>query len=83
MPPTPLNLKQRLTALSLAPSSPSTPLGTDNFPRSTLSPKRKKFALNWGKRSATDPALDEEQQALDRVQDVMSKLIFQAGVDFE
>ncbi|EEB93500.1 hypothetical protein MPER_07830, partial [Moniliophthora perniciosa FA553] len=54
MPPNGLSLKQRLTALSIAPSAPSSPHNYDHSP-----------------------------QELEMVQEVMSKLIFQAGVDFE
>ncbi|KAH7923341.1 hypothetical protein BV22DRAFT_1036424 [Leucogyrophana mollusca] len=77
MPP---NLKQRLAALSLAPSSPSAPLG---FPSSPSSPssRRKIFNTPW-KRNPQD-ATGDEPGARDKVQDVMSKVIFQAGVDYE
>ncbi|KAF9240270.1 divergent CRAL/TRIO domain-containing protein [Melanogaster broomeanus] len=70
MPP---NLKQRLAALSLAPSSPSLPLGT-------LSPRRT-FHPPW-KRGSQD-ATGYEPDARDRVQEVMGRFIFQAGVDYE
>lgn len=75
MPP---SLKQRLAALSIAPSSPSSPFGAD-IPKS---PSRRKFNGPWAKRSA-DESTNDEQFTRDRVQDVMSKVIFQAGVDYE
>ncbi|KIJ64597.1 hypothetical protein HYDPIDRAFT_28531 [Hydnomerulius pinastri MD-312] len=70
MPP---NLKQRLAALSLAPSSPTSPLGTPGL--------RKTFHPPW-KRGSQD-ATGNEPDARDRVQEVMGKVIFQAGVDYE
>ncbi|KAF9222995.1 Rho GTPase activation protein [Gyrodon lividus] len=70
MPP---NLKQRLAALALAPSSPSSPLGTPGL--------RKSFHPPW-KRGSQD-ATASEPDARDRVQEVMRKVIFQAGVDYE
>lgn len=70
MPP---NLKQRLTALSLAPSSPTSPLGTANLKKPLQHP--------W-KRGFHDPAAGEPD-ARDRVQEIMAKVIFQAGVDYE
>jgi Rho GTPase-activating protein 1 len=80
MPPGNLSLKQRLAALSLAPSSPSSPLGVDT----PLSPtKWKKFTPPWGKRTGYESGADGEQRTLDRVQDAMSRLIFQAGVDYQ
>lgn len=75
MPP---SLKQRLAALSIAPSSPSSPFGAD-IPKS---PSRRKFNAPWAKRS-TNVYVEEEQLEQDRVQNVMSRVIFQAGVDYE
>ncbi|KAG7445547.1 RhoGAP-domain-containing protein [Guyanagaster necrorhizus] len=79
MPPNSLSLKQRLAALSIGPS---TPLALHAVDTPLRSPKRKNFfnvnAL-WNKRSESTHA--QEQQA--NVQDVMARLIFQAGVDFE
>jgi len=69
----PLSLKQRLAALSLAPSSPTSPL--DSVSRRNI------FNHPW-KRSPFD-ATGEEPDARDKVQEVMGKVIFQAGVDFE
>jgi Rho GTPase-activating protein 1 len=78
MPPNPLSLKQRLAALSNAHSSPSPPHGVDGTPRS---PSRRKFTAPWGRQNANESRT--EQVARDKVQDVMDKLIFQAGVDYE
>ncbi|KAG1735182.1 hypothetical protein EDB19DRAFT_2026261 [Suillus lakei] len=76
MPP---SLKQRLAALSLAPSSPSSPLGSDSGPHSLVS-RRKVFNPPWKR---TPGATGDEPGARDKVQEVMGKVIFQAGVDFE
>ncbi|PPR07768.1 hypothetical protein CVT24_003718 [Panaeolus cyanescens] len=96
MPPTSLNLKQRLAALSTATSStfsnrnnasgsysqsPTTPIG------------RKKIQFNpptWMKRSnasgssvnGSNEQLYEDEE-IRMVQEVLGKMIFQAGVDFE
>ncbi|KAF8625974.1 hypothetical protein AX17_006698 [Amanita inopinata Kibby_2008] len=80
-----LSLKQRLAALSLAYSSPSTPYSASpdapSVPQSPLG--RRKFNPPWQKRGqepvvGSDVYLDE-----DAVQAVLSKMIFQAGVDYE
>ncbi|EMD31367.1 hypothetical protein CERSUDRAFT_109395 [Gelatoporia subvermispora B] len=70
------SLKQRLAALSTS------------FPRSDgslQSPSGKRrpslFSPTFGRRSSEPPS--EEYYNLQKLQDVMSKLIFQAGVDFE
>lgn len=76
MPPT---LKQRLAALSLAPSSPTPPLGSDSGPHSLIS-RRKVFNPPWKRAPG---ATGDEPGARDKVQEVMGKVIFQAGVDFE
>lgn len=77
MPPNPLNLKQRLAALSIAPSSPTTPYNGAETPKS---PARRKFNAPWARRNSHDQGGEDER---DKVQDVMNKLIYQAGVDFE
>jgi Rho GTPase-activating protein 1 len=74
MPPT---LKQRLAALSLAPSSPTPPLGSDSH---SLISRRKVFNPPWKRAPG---ATGDEPGARDKVQEVMGKVIFQAGVDFE
>ena len=81
MPPNP-SLKQRLAALSLAPSSPASPYTSDSPRSPPLSGKRKAFAPPWTKRQPERPAT-EEQEARNKVQDVMGRVVFQAGVDFE
>lgn len=106
MVPPSFNLKQRLAALSLAQSSPSSPddakyqqarnLDSRDFshpPPITPNGKRKFFSTpNWVKKAQEEggafnrerdiePAYRDEEKRL--VQDVMSKMIFQAGVDFE
>ncbi|KAF8548337.1 Rho GTPase activation protein [Imleria badia] len=70
MPP---NLKQRLAALSLAPSSPTSPLSAANL--------KKPFQHPW-KRGFPGPTAPEPD-ARDRVCEIMAKVIFQAGVDYE
>ncbi|KAG0708429.1 hypothetical protein DFH29DRAFT_892451 [Suillus ampliporus] len=72
------SLKQRLAALSLAPSSPTPPLGSS----SGYSPvsRRKIFNPPWKRHL---DATGDEPDARDKVQEVMGRVIFQAGVDFE
>lgn len=77
MPPNPLNLKQRLAALSTAPSSPTSPHNGAITPKS---PARRKFTAPWARRNCHTQGAEDER---DKVQDVMNKLIYQAGVDFE
>jgi len=77
MPP---SLKQRLVALSLASSSPTSPL--DSSSSYSSSSRRHIFNHPW-KRSGFDAMGEEEPNARDKVQEVMGKVIFQAGVDFE
>ncbi|KAJ7745201.1 CDC42 rho GTPase-activating protein [Mycena maculata] len=67
-------LKQRLAALSLAQSAPGA------APPSPSSFKRK-FTAPWAKRPSTDDY--GPQDGRDNVEEVMSRMIFQAGVDFE
>ncbi|KZT23417.1 CDC42 rho GTPase-activating protein [Neolentinus lepideus HHB14362 ss-1] len=80
MPPPTLSLKQRLTALSLSSSSPSSPNEATMSPKS---PKRRPL-LNapWTKRFNTT-TIRPEQTNHDRLQEVMNRVIFQAGVDYE
>jgi Rho GTPase-activating protein 1 len=83
MPPTTLKLKQRLAALSLTQSSPN----AHESPRSsagTWSPataKRKLFNNPPWMKSPTSPAPEFTDPEV--VQEVLSRVIFQAGVDFE
>jgi Rho GTPase-activating protein 1 len=100
MPPASLNLKQRLVALSLGPSSPNGPdahtrngqvNGNESYPRSPTGPSiQRKQIFNppsWVKQprgftsSNIEISVGEEGKRM--MQDVMSKMIFQAGVDFE
>ncbi|KAJ7506835.1 CDC42 rho GTPase-activating protein [Mycena galericulata] len=68
------SLKQRLAALSMAQSSPSSgPPSPSSF--------RRKFTAPWAKRQSTDDYTP--QDGWDNVEEVMSRMIFQAGVDFE
>ena len=80
MPPNPLNLKQRLAALSIAPSTiPYN--GSETSPKSP-GPTRRKFNAPWT-RTARNPHTQGGEDERDKVQDLMDKLIYQAGVDFE
>ncbi|KAH8109293.1 RhoGAP-domain-containing protein [Phellopilus nigrolimitatus] len=94
MPP-PLTLKQRLANLSLAASAPSTPLAHSPPTTPRRSPsfsalnsaigKRKAF-LNppWSNSaSRTSAGYGDEQDSAQKVDDVLSRMIFQAGVDYE
>lgn len=77
-----LSLKQRLTALSLASSPPTSPTLSDS-PRSPTF-RRKPFNFNppWVKR-AQESTSNGGYGESEMVQEVLSKMIFQAGVDFE
>ncbi|KAJ6585578.1 hypothetical protein B0H19DRAFT_981776 [Mycena capillaripes] len=66
-------LKQRLAALSMAQSSPSGPSSPSSFKR--------KFTAPWARKQSTDEYV--AQDGRDNVEEVMSRMIFQAGVDFE
>ncbi|KAJ6494155.1 CDC42 rho GTPase-activating protein [Mycena vulgaris] len=66
-------LKQRLAALSLAQSSPA------SGPPSPSSFKRK-FTVPWRRQSSDEQVAPNGR---DNVEEVMSRMIFQAGVDFE
>ncbi|KAH6914089.1 hypothetical protein BKA70DRAFT_1095374 [Coprinopsis sp. MPI-PUGE-AT-0042] len=70
MPPNFGTLKQRLAALSLSPSSPSN-YDADGH-------KRRHFVPPW-KRNVSEPGYG----AHEALEDVLSKMIFQAGVDYE
>ncbi|KAJ7704972.1 hypothetical protein B0H17DRAFT_921035 [Mycena rosella] len=67
-------LKQRLAALSMAQSSPS------SGPPSPSSFKRK-FTVPWARRQSGDEHVPSDGR--DNVEEVMTRMIFQAGVDFE
>jgi hypothetical protein len=65
-----LTLKQRLTALTQPPSPSSSPRS---------SPIRRKFSAPWVKRTVAPCGHQNE----DRLQVIISKMIYQAGVDYE
>ncbi|KIY65642.1 RhoGAP-domain-containing protein [Cylindrobasidium torrendii FP15055 ss-10] len=89
MPPSTLTLKQRLSALSMSPSAPSSPSTAfahnahNHTPYADAeSPKRSNFFnAPWAKSKRTME--QGNQNELARVQDVIGRLIFQAGVDYE
>jgi Rho GTPase-activating protein 1 len=76
--PNPLTLKQRLAALAVSPPSPTGP----ELPRSPGGKRRGFFNPSWVKRPQAN-GQTEERDAQDRIQHVMSRMIYQAGVDFE
>ncbi|KAF9256097.1 RhoGAP-domain-containing protein [Marasmius fiardii PR-910] len=74
-----LSLHQRLAALSGASAFSSTPHHDQSSSlQSPMTPKKSFFNVPWSRRKS---ASDDDE--LEVVQEVMSKLIFQAGVDFE
>lgn len=75
-------LKQRLANLSLANSAPSSPTSSHSTLRLPLLKKKTLFTPPWNRR-VPDPAIGTEGESRERIQDVMGKLVFQAGVDFE
>ncbi len=77
--PKTLTLKQRLVALTQAPSSPSSPI--DPSPKSPGT--RRKFVAPWAKRTNTQNGDHDELLGEDRLQLLISKMIYQAGVDYE
>ena len=85
MPPNPLTLKQRLAALSANINSPSRSNSFDIPPESPITSKRKSFFKQpFGKSSSIQPEIPSGQYyGQERIQEVMSRLIFQAGVDYE
>ncbi len=79
MPPK-LNLKQRLATLSQATTSPTAPRSHSFDSQISAETLKRKFNT-WVKR---DQALDSDvYQDEDAVQSVLSKMIFQAGVDYD
>jgi Rho GTPase-activating protein 1 len=64
-----LSLKQRLAALASAPTGPTSP-------RPAHARKRSFFTTPWARRASAAPVEEEER---DRVQDVMGRMIYQAG----
>jgi hypothetical protein len=74
--PEALTLKQRLAALTQTPSSPSSPI-------ETAPGSKRKFTAPWAKRSPSQNSCHDEFVREDRLQLIISKLIYQAGVDYE
>ncbi|KAI0260222.1 hypothetical protein BC834DRAFT_901746 [Gloeopeniophorella convolvens] len=75
-----LTLKQRLAALTQTPSAPSSPVDISS-PKSPA-PKRK-FNPPWAKRAPTHNGPGGDLPGEDRLQLTISKMIYQAGVDYE
>ncbi|KAJ7820219.1 hypothetical protein B0H14DRAFT_3111289 [Mycena olivaceomarginata] len=77
-------LKQRLAALSLPQPQTSSSSGPSSAP---LSPFKRKFTAPWARKQSHNTAEDYSgngrERERDNVEDVMARLIFQAGVDFE
>lgn len=81
-----LTLKQRLAALATATSSPTAPY--DAPPKSPGADRRRAFFNpTWIKRPSGDGSLfvggSSSNPANDKLQEVMGRMIYQAGVDFE
>ncbi|KAH9179346.1 CDC42 rho GTPase-activating protein [Lactarius sanguifluus] len=74
-----LTLKQRLVALTQAPSSPSSPV--DPSPKSPGT--RRKFVAPWTKLTNPQNGNHDEFLGEDKLQLLISKMIYQAGVDYE
>ena len=87
MPPTTLKLKQRLAALSLTQSSLSNAHESPRSSADTWSPAsaKRKFFNNppWMKTPTSPTNHAAEFTDPEVVQEVLSKMMFQAGVDFE
>lgn len=86
MVPQTLTLKQRLATLAAATSSPTAPY--DVPPKSPgADRKRAFFNPTWIKRPSADGSLfggeGLRDPASDKLQEVMGRMIYQAGVDFE
>ncbi|GBE83240.1 hypothetical protein SCP_0502870 [Sparassis crispa] len=81
MPPNPLTLKQRLAALSA--TIPNARSNSDRAPQSSTTKRRPFFGQSLGKRSAQVDVLQGSQYGHEKAQEVMSRMIFQAGVDYE
>ncbi|KAH8096615.1 Rho GTPase activation protein [Cristinia sonorae] len=86
--PNPLSLKQRLAALSMPSSSstnnPYSNSSYDNPPQSPRSPApRLRAFFNPNSQKRTMDNAPETSYSQDKLQEVMTRLIFQAGVDYE
>ncbi|KAG9227227.1 hypothetical protein CCMSSC00406_0004234 [Pleurotus cornucopiae] len=86
-----MNLKQRLAALSLAPSSPTGPRG-DSYPHQPSTPQspvaKMKSLFNAprvGRRNHAEsaPSPGTHTMGQEGLDEVIGRMIFQAGVDFE
>ena len=85
MAPSNLTLKQRLAALATATSSPTAPY---DAPQKSPGVDRRRAFFNpaWIKRPSGDGSLFRESSsgpANDKLQEVMGRMVYQAGVDFE
>jgi Rho GTPase-activating protein 1 len=76
----PLNLKQRLAALTQAPSSPSSYVQPTS-PMNLGSAAKRRFNAPWARRQDGAAVFGGENEEL--LLEVMSKMIYQAGVDYE
>ena len=75
-----LTLKQRLSALTQSPSSPQSPL--DPSPRSPT--QKRRFNAPWVRRPPAQNGIHRpEFIGEDRLQFIITKMIYQAGVDYE
>ncbi|KAF5311643.1 hypothetical protein D9611_009519 [Ephemerocybe angulata] len=85
MPPGSLSLKQRLAALAQSTSSPSTydAEGSDSSFRSTIRRKAQAHAPWLRNMRQPEPTMDPTPDEMAQVQQVLSRMIFQAGVDYE
>ncbi|KAL1950504.1 hypothetical protein VTO73DRAFT_5628 [Trametes versicolor] len=81
MPPNPLTLKQRLAALSANIQSSSR--SSSDMPPDSPSGKRRAFFKQPFGRGPSADAGTGEPYGQERIQEVMNRLIFQAGVDYE
>lgn len=81
MPPNPLTLKQRLAALSANIQSSSR--SSSDMPPDSPSGKRRAFFKQTFGRGPSADAGSGEPYGQERIQEVMNRLIFQAGVDYE
>ncbi|KAH7099000.1 Rho GTPase activation protein [Auriculariales sp. MPI-PUGE-AT-0066] len=74
-----LSLKQRLGQLATSTSVPSSPLS----PPASVSGTRKSYFPTWGPKRGSVDIDDGLPRDEERMHGVVSKMIFQAGVDFE
>lgn len=79
MPPKTLTLKQRLAALTQSPTSPAPQYGPE--PSTPRSPGKRRFSAPWRRGSIQDGYGMQSEE--DKLQEVMGRMIYQAGVDYE